>query len=132
MTPVRVLYDGDCGLCQRSVRILRKLDNLDQLEWTDFRTEQVEVDPSRLEHEMAAITGGHVYFGFSAYRALAWRVPAFWPLLPFLYLPGVRYVGDAVYRRVAARRHGICSVEPVSPRTAGPRTSRTTSSHREI
>ena len=96
MTPVRVLYDGDCGLCQRTVRVLRKLDNLSQLEWTDFRTGPVEVDPSRLEHEMAAIVGGRVYFGFSAYRALAWRVPAFWPLLPFLYLPGVRYVGDAV------------------------------------
>jgi predicted DCC family thiol-disulfide oxidoreductase YuxK len=110
MTPVQVFYDGDCGLCQRTARILQRLDVLGQLDWVDFRTAKVDIDPARLEHEMASRSGGRTYFGFSAYRALSWRLPIFWPLLPLLYLPGVRPIGDAVYRRIAARRYGVCEI----------------------
>ena len=105
---VQVFYDGDCGLCRRSARVLQRLDILRQLEWVDFRRTRVDVDASRLEHEMAARSGGRTYFGFSAYRALSWRLPILWPLLPFVYLPGARFVGDAVYRRIAECRSGIC------------------------
>ena len=61
---------------------------------------------------MAATSGGRHYFGFSAYRALSWKLPVFWPLLPLLYLPGARLIGDAVYRRIAERRQGICRIDP--------------------
>ena len=54
---------------------------------------------------MAAVRRGRVYFGFSAYRVIAWRIPLFWPVAPLLYVPGVRPAGDAVYRRIAERRH---------------------------
>ena len=111
MTRAQVLYDGDCGLCQRTVRILRAVDVFNGFEWVDFRKTRVDVDASRLEDEMAAVFGGRTYFGFSAYRAMSWRLPIFWPLLPLLYLPGVRPIGDAVYRRVAQRRHGICRLK---------------------
>jgi predicted DCC family thiol-disulfide oxidoreductase YuxK len=110
---VEVLYDGHCGLCQRSVRILQGLDLLEQLEWVDFRTTNVDVDTSRLEHEMAVVARGRVYFGFSAYRVIAWRIPWFWPVAPLLYVPGVRPVGDAVYRRLAERRHAVCPIDAV-------------------
>ena len=110
---VQVLYDGHCGLCQRSVRILQGLDILEQLEWVDFRTTNVDVDTSRLEHEMAVVRRGRVYFGFSAYRVIAWRIPLFWPVAPLLYVPGVRPAGDAVYRRIAERRHAICPIDAV-------------------
>ena len=110
---LQVLYDGHCGLCQRSVRILQGLDILEQLEWVDFRTTHVDVDTSRLEHEMAVVARGRVYFGFSAYRVIAWRIPLFWPVAPLLYVPGVRPVGDDVYRRIAKRRHAICPIDTV-------------------
>ena len=108
---VQVFYDGDCGLCQRTVRVLQRLDTLKQLEWVDFRRTLVAIDTSRLEHEMAATSGGRTYFGFSAYRALSWKLPVFWPLLPLMYLPGARFIGDAVYRRIAERRQGICRID---------------------
>ena len=109
---IQVLYDGDCGLCQRSVRILQGLDLLEQIAWVDFRTTKVTVDVTRLEHEMAAVADGRIYFGFSAYRAISWRIPAFWPIVLLLYLPGMRVLGDAVYKRIADRRHGVCRLDP--------------------
>lgn len=112
---IQIFYDGDCGLCQRTVRVLKRLDTLKRLQWVDFRTTRVDIDTSRLEHEMAATSGGRTYFGFSAYRALSWKVPAFWPLLPLLYLPGARLIGDAVYRRIAERRQGICRIDARHP-----------------
>ena len=115
---VQVLYDGDCGLCDRTVRILKGLDILDQLKWVDFRKAVVEVDTSRLEHEMAAIVRGRVHFGFWAYRALSWRVPALWLTLPFLYLPGVPALGELIYHRIAARRQVICRLDPPGVATA--------------
>lgn len=117
--PVEVLYDGHCGLCQRSARILQGLDILRQLSWVDFRSARVDVDVSKLEHEMAAISGGHTFFGFAGYRAIAWRIPVMWPAVPILYLPGVKGIGDAVYGWVARRRHGICPVDPRRASTIG-------------
>lgn len=108
--PIQVLYDGDCGLCQRSARILKRLDVLGQLAWVDFRTTPVDVDLSRLEQEMAAILRGRTYFGFSAYRAMAWRIPVMWPALPILYLPGMKAVGDTAYGWIARRRHHVCPI----------------------
>jgi len=110
--PVQVLYDGDCGLCQRSVRILQGLDVFGHLMWVDFRATRVDVDVTRLEHEMAAISGGGTYFGFSAYRAISWRIPILWPALPVLYLPGASRIGDGLYGQVSRRRHGICRIDP--------------------
>jgi predicted DCC family thiol-disulfide oxidoreductase YuxK len=118
--PLRVLYDGRCGLCGRTVRILQGIDLLDRLVFIDFRTSDLsvfrgktrpEIDVLSLEHDMAAVDGGRVYSGFAAYRALAWSLPIGWILLPLLYLPGTRGIGDAVYRRVAERRHDFCTLD---------------------
>jgi len=63
--------------------------------------------------EMHVVTRGRVYTGFYAYRALAWSLPAVWPLVPMLYLPGVPFIGRHVYRWVAERRlAGTCPVPP--------------------
>src|SRR5437868_12904764 len=97
-----VLYDGQCGFCQRSVAILKKLDWLKKLRYQDAR--QIEqlpktdppLDPARLLDEMHLVpSSGHpVYHGFSAFRWMSWRLPLCWPLAPFLYLPGVPWLGN--------------------------------------
>ena len=38
---------------------------------------------------------GAIYGGFDAFRAMARVLPGLWPLLPFLYLPGARWIGTA-------------------------------------
>jgi predicted DCC family thiol-disulfide oxidoreductase YuxK len=54
--------------------------------------------------------------GFDAYRVLARALPVTWALVPFVYLPGVRWIGQAVYKSVAHRRlrHG-CALAPAPP-----------------
>ena len=118
--PLSVWYDGACGLCDRTVRMLSGFDLLRRLDLRDFRQEDLEafrrvsgvtLDPGRLEDEMAVVVNGTCHWGFRGYQALAGALPLFWVTVPLLYLPGVTLVGDAVYRRVAQRRHALCPLE---------------------
>jgi predicted DCC family thiol-disulfide oxidoreductase YuxK len=107
-----VLYDGRCPLCQRSVRLLKRIDWLGRLDFRDARVE-ANVPPTdpplafdRLMEEMHLLTpdGRHVYHGFGAFRWMAWRLPPLWPVAPLLYLPGVPTLGRKAYLWVARNR----------------------------
>ena len=107
-----VLYDGQCRLCQRSVAVLRRLDWLNRLAYQDGRnasalpTTDPPLIPQRLLEEMHVVTPNRrlVHRGFAAFRWLAWRLPLCWPLAPFLYLPGMPWLGKRVYRWIARNR----------------------------
>jgi predicted DCC family thiol-disulfide oxidoreductase YuxK len=118
-----VLYDGECPLCQKSVALLKRLDWLRRLAFADSRGELPEswvpLDRQRLLEEMHVLTPDRrrVFYGFGAFRWIAWQVPLTWPLLPLLYLPGVPALGQRLYLWVAKNRyglvpcsHGACSI----------------------
>ncbi|MEX0878117.1 MAG: DCC1-like thiol-disulfide oxidoreductase family protein [Thermoanaerobaculia bacterium] len=75
-----------------------------------------------LESMHVATPRGRIHSGFDAYRALAWALPLAWPVAPFLYVPGVPWVGRRVYAAVAARRRRLgCPVAPgTTPAVSGP------------
>ncbi len=110
-----VLYDGLCPLCQRSVRILKRLDWLHRLHYQDCRDtanlpkSAVPLDPAKLLEEMHLVTPDHkrVYAGFAAFRWMAWRMPATWGIASLLYLPGVPWVGRKLYFWVAKNRYNL-------------------------
>jgi len=127
----QVLYDGQCPLCLKSVALLQRLDWLHQVTCVNVRDpEQVPLrdpplPPQRLLEEMHLITpdGRRVHHGFGAFRWLAWRLPALWPLAPLLYLPGVPALGQRAYLWVARNRFqlvpchgGVCEVPPARRR----------------
>lgn len=126
-----VLYDGECPLCQRSVRILKRLDWLHRLRYVDARKDELPVlnpplQVHRLMEEMHVVTPNHrrVYHGFAAFRWMAWRLPLLLPVAPLLYLPGIPAIGQRVYLWVARNRfhlvpchHGECRL-PEAARTA--------------
>src|SRR5438876_423569 len=64
------------------------------------------LEASQLLEQMHLITpdGRHVYRGFKAFRWMAWRLPFFWPLAPFLYIPGIPALGQRLYLWVARNR----------------------------
>jgi predicted DCC family thiol-disulfide oxidoreductase YuxK len=131
-----VLYDGQCPLCRKSVSILKPLDWLGRLEFRDARDpanvppRQPPLELARLMEEMHLITpdGQHVYHGFHVFRWMAWRMPILWLIAPFLYLPGVPWLGQKIYLWVARNRYqlvpcqdGVCTLPGRSaPEADGP------------
>jgi predicted DCC family thiol-disulfide oxidoreductase YuxK len=125
-----MLFDGGCGLCQRTVQIVRRLDIRDRIDVLDISRDWPSVAARfpGLSHEacfedMHVVTPrGDVAIGFVAYRAMARSIPAAWPVLPFLYLPGARFVGDRVYRAIARHRlSASCAIDPASLQSPDPR-----------
>jgi predicted DCC family thiol-disulfide oxidoreductase YuxK len=128
-SPIEVLYDGLCPFCQRSVRLLARLDLFNRLEYVDFRRLDLRAYNRRhelgltlddLEEEMYVISRGRAYRGFYGYRVIALKLPALWPLAPWLFLPGAASLGDPAYRSVARNRFKLhqcdaqCPTEPSS------------------
>ncbi|HEX6940099.1 MAG TPA: DCC1-like thiol-disulfide oxidoreductase family protein [Longimicrobiales bacterium] len=117
-----VLYDGGCGICRRTVAVLERLNALGRLEflnlhdWAAVQRRFPHLDRKACFDVMHVVTNrGRTRTGFYAYRTLAWGVPAFWPVLPLLYVPGIPAAGRSIYAAVAARRlRGQCALEPAT------------------
>ncbi len=114
-----ILYDGACGLCQRSALFLRRFDFFGRIEWIDVRFwEAVQrrfpaLDRARCMEELHVVRpDGAVRAGFDAYRSVLWILPGLAPLAPFLYIPGVAGFGRRIYREIAGRRAGFfCPID---------------------
>jgi predicted DCC family thiol-disulfide oxidoreductase YuxK len=110
-----VLYDGACPLCRKSVAILQRLDWRRRLTYQDARDvahlpeSAVPLEPARLLQEMHLLTPGRtrVYAGYPAFRWMAGRLPPLWLLWPFLFVPGVPWLGQRLYRWVAKNRYNL-------------------------
>lgn len=127
--PIEVLYDGLCPFCQRSVRLLARLDLFNRLEFVDFRRldlraynrqHDLGLTLDDLEEEMYVVSRGRAYRGFFGYRVITLKLPALWPLAPWLFLPGAASLGGSAYRSVARNRFklhqcdALCPTEPSS------------------
>ncbi len=112
-----VIYDGHCSFCIQTVNCLQMFDVFDQLICVNANDRnQLNVHPlSGLDREailkdMHVVDGKNVYLGFSAYRALARRIPICWIFLPFCYLGFVNRIGNQVYRTIADHRQCAINV----------------------
>ncbi len=121
-------YDGGCGICRRTIASLRVFDIFGRTSYVNVLDAAAvaasglrSVPADALVRDMHVIIEGRTFRGFLAYRALAWRLPLFWPALPFLHLWPVPLVGEAVYRRVADSRACRFLHRPATPVVAGPR-----------
>ena len=127
-------YDGGCGLCGRTIAIIRGLDLARRVDILEIRTDWATIAqrwPALQQGACAAtmhVVGpdGTVTAGFDAYRTLARVLPLGWPILPVLYVPGVAAIGRRAYAAIAARRLRLGCALPlasrdVSAQTPGPR-----------
>lgn len=126
--PVRsftLIYDGSCRLCRKTVGVIAAMDLMERVEvrdalrdWPGLSGRFPSLTQAQCLESMHVVrSDGRTYAGFAAYRALAWAIPGWWPLLPVLYLPGVPQVGQMVYERIAARRLEQGCPVPVSAGT---------------
>lgn len=112
MAKDRCYYDGQCGLCQRTARLLRRLDWLGRLEFEDMLTAgDLPVAPEAALRGMPMRTAdGRVLVGFEAVLRAMRQTPA--GLVPAMVmgLPGVRGFARWAYDRIAANRARSCRV----------------------
>jgi predicted DCC family thiol-disulfide oxidoreductase YuxK len=118
-TPLTVFYDDDCSFCRRAIAVIQRFDVLGAIHYARARQDSQlylatfpSGDTSLLLDDMHAVCGHREYIGARVYRAMSWRIPLFWPLIPFWYLPPVRNIADKIYRRVSHAR--VCQL--VGPR----------------
>jgi predicted DCC family thiol-disulfide oxidoreductase YuxK len=106
-----VFYDGDCSLCRASVDRLTSLDHFGRLEFRNIRDPEVlarhpEIDRQRALARMQLLPpeDRNALEGFEAFRWIAGRLPGLWIFVPFLWLPGMSWIGSKVYDRIARGR----------------------------
>ena len=115
-----VLFDGGCGLCKKTVALIKRLDLVQRIrfmdalrDWPEIHERFPDLNQNSCLTEMHVIApSGRTATGFDGYRLLAWIVPFGWMLLPILYLPGVPAVGRRVYASIASRR--TCQLQRAS------------------
>jgi predicted DCC family thiol-disulfide oxidoreductase YuxK len=110
-----VLYDGTCGVCRLTVRMLRVLDWRQRLDIMPLQR-FVAADPGdptrrRLLHALHVRDGnGRWYRAGDAMLRIASRVPVLVPLSILGRLPGMHGPVESAYRLVADNRHVISRV----------------------
>ena len=108
-----VIYDGLCGLCQSSVKLLRRLDWLHRLTFRDAHSEAVREDYPDLSlddlmGEIHVVTAdGRVLTGYKGVREQIRHLPLVAWLYPLLFLPGIKRIGPRIYGWIARNRYRI-------------------------
>jgi predicted DCC family thiol-disulfide oxidoreductase YuxK len=140
---VKVLYDGDCGFCERTRRFMARFDLEKLFVWEPFQQAKdlFGISQESLRQRLYLVTEGKKYSGFGAFKMMLLYNPlTYFVMLTALMLPQSVYlhhrswvaiffllffsplfvpVGETAYALVAQNRHRIlsgesCVVEPPS------------------
>jgi len=93
----KIIYDGQCGFCRSSIRVLQVMDLWGKLEYV--------AGPKGMNEMRLEFFDGKAYGGFFALRQLSWILPMLYPMIPVVYFPGMGIIGPLAYRWVARNRY---------------------------
>ena len=107
-----VLYDGVCGLCDRSVQLILRNDRRGRFRFAALQSEagralleKFGLSPEALD-SVVLVEGGQAWRKSRAALRIARQMDAPWPMLwPLLIVP--RPVADWLYDRLAKNRYRI-------------------------
>lgn len=126
-----VLYDDECPMCVFQMKLLTWLDWLDVAALVPLSSERArevapQLDRETLRAAMHVVTAdGAIHRGARCIRFLSLRMPLLVPLGVLLWVPGVIWIAEVVYRLVAGNRQAIsrvfgckdaCSILPAKKR----------------
>lgn len=105
----RVYFDGECGVCFQTVRVLARLDLFGRLSPQPNRDRTglpADFDVSTLERSVVVVdpATGRVFTGVPALCECVRALPCGALLAWLPLLPGLRSIGEALYRRLADNR----------------------------
>jgi len=111
-TPLTVLYDADCGFCNRTALILRRLDNRRRLRLVPLQAAASRVAGAPSKEQLLATmhvvdADGRSAAGGEAFLRIAGLVPVLRPLALVGRLPVLRLLVQPAYELVAANRHRL-------------------------
>jgi len=112
-SPGIVVYDGKCGFCRTSLAWVRALDLFRALREQDLHELERPEDLHPSLSKEACLTRLHYlehgksYAGFYAFRRMALRLPTLYVLVPFLFLPGMGFLGPRLYDWISRHRERI-------------------------
>lgn len=123
-----VLYDGECPICLRAVRQLKRLDSRRTLTFIPAQDPEVPqrfpfISPEALESSMHLVTpGGEVREGADALESILGLLPVLsWAEWMFR-VPGARLLARKIYRWIARNRYQLTCGEHCSRPEDGSRT----------
>jgi len=118
---LELFFDGECPLCLREVRMLKRLDSRARILFTDiaapgFRPPS-DVDYPTLMDRIHARRGSEWYEGVEVFRQL-YAAVGFSPLVAMTRAPGITQLLEVGYRAFAKNRlrltgrcnDGVCAV----------------------
>lgn len=109
--PVLVMYDGGCGLCRRTIAILKTLDICGELNplaadpGDPRRRSHPEITDAMLVRDLYVVSEADIAGGYDAYKTIAARIPILWPMALVMRFPAVAAIGNRIYRHIADSRH---------------------------
>lgn len=117
---IKVLYDGKCNFCKRSISFLQALNFNRSIEFislweADDIIDQYRLDPEKIKIWMCGVYKDEVYFGYDLYVLIAKHNALYYVLLPILYLGKWTRLGYHIYSLVAKNRYklaGTCELSP--------------------
>jgi predicted DCC family thiol-disulfide oxidoreductase YuxK len=108
-----VLYDGECMFCTFQSRVITWLDwfhTVSLVPIADPRVAEIAPGVARedLQEAMHCVAkNGRIYKGARCIRFISLRMPLAFPLALLLWIPGVIYLAEMVYRFISRRRYAI-------------------------
>ena len=105
----QVYYDGDCGLCRKTVAVLKSQDWFRRCSWVAYQS--LNRPPTGLrwddlrESAILETPSGDYLHGYFAFRKLAGLLPLILLIVPVLHIPWVTRVGTRAYQWIAAHRN---------------------------
>lgn len=125
-----VFYDGDCPLCMREIRMLRRLDRNARIRFTDIAASDFDAGAvgiswtALMERIHGRMPNGTLVEGVEVFRQL-YSAVGFGPLVALTRLPGIAQALQLGYRVFAKNRlrltgrcaDGACEVHAGAPRS---------------
>jgi predicted DCC family thiol-disulfide oxidoreductase YuxK len=111
-----VFFDGECGLCDRSVRFLLRIDKNRRLVFAPLQGQTAQTDlvplyPDAMKMDsLVLLDEGRrkkiIYLRGKGILRILWHIGGWWKILGiFSFLPTI--IADFVYRIVAKNRHRL-------------------------
>ncbi len=120
MNKALVIYDGDCGLCEKSRRLFKKLDFFDRFEWQPLQNSAIyanhpTITQESCKKEVKLISlNGEISGGADAIIKICLKLPLAIPFGILFWPPPMRQLARWLYKKVADNRYKLSKFQSKS------------------